>query len=69
MVGKKLRKALDLANKCGIPYVVIVGENELNSGKLAIKEIKTGKEYSAGIKRVLKNLKIKCQKYIYCIKN
>lgn len=52
MADRKLRKALDFANKCGIPYVVIVGENELNSGELMIKEMKTGKEYSADINKL-----------------
>lgn len=45
MADRKLKKSLDFANKQGIPYVVIIGENELESGKLVIKEMKTGDEY------------------------
>lgn len=52
MVSRKLRKSLDFANKCGIPYVVIVGEDELNSGKLTIKEMMTGKECTADINKL-----------------
>ena len=36
---------MDFANKQGILYVVIPGENELKLGKLMLKKMKTGKEY------------------------
>lgn len=45
MTYRRLKKSLDFANKQGIPYVVVIGENELVSGKLLLKEMKTGKEY------------------------
>jgi histidyl-tRNA synthetase len=45
MVDRKLMKSLDFANKQGIPYVVVLGENELESGELMMKEMKTSKEY------------------------
>ena len=44
---ERLKKSLDFANKQGIPYVAIVGENELESAQLMLKEMKTGIEYKA----------------------
>ena len=45
MADRRLKKSLDFANKQGIPYVAIVGENELESAQLMLKEMKTGIEY------------------------
>jgi len=45
MADRRLKKSLDFANKQGIPYVIVLGENELESGELMLKEMKTGKEY------------------------
>ncbi len=49
MTGRRLKKSLDFANKQGIPYVVILGENELESGELMLKEMMSGKEYKVRI--------------------
>ncbi|AOT69614.1 histidine--tRNA ligase [Geosporobacter ferrireducens] len=40
----KLKKSLDYANKQGIPYVVILGEDELNKGCVKIKDMSSGVE-------------------------
>jgi len=40
MMGRKLKKALDYANKENIPYVIILGENELKSGIIILKDMK-----------------------------
>jgi len=45
MADRRLKKSLDFANKQGIPYVVVIGENELESGELLLKEMKIGNEY------------------------
>lgn len=42
MTDRKLKKSLDYANKMGIPYVIIIGENELNLGKVKIKDMNKG---------------------------
>lgn len=44
MTDRKLKKSLDYANKLMIPYVVILGENELESGKVRIKDMIKGSE-------------------------
>ena len=39
MMNRKLKKSLDFANKEKIPYVVIVGEDELNNNQISIKNM------------------------------
>ena len=52
MTYRRLKKSLDYANKQGIPYVVVIGENELESGEFLLKEMKTGKEYKVCIDKL-----------------
>lgn len=48
MNGRKLKKCLDYANKTNIPYVIILGEDEIKNGSFFIKDMnnKTQKEVS-----------------------
>lgn len=39
MMNRKLKKSLDFSNKENIPYVIIVGENELINNKVIIKDM------------------------------
>ncbi len=39
MQNKKLKKSLDYANRENIPYVIILGEDELSKGKIIIKSM------------------------------
>lgn len=39
MQNKKLKKSLDFANRENIPYVIILGEDELSNGKIVIKNM------------------------------
>ena len=49
IMGRKLRKALDYANSRGFKKVVIVGEKELNEGKVTLKDMITGEQKLVGI--------------------
>jgi histidyl-tRNA synthetase len=40
----KLKKQLDYANRKKIPYVVLVGENEMKENRLTLKDMQTGKQ-------------------------
>jgi len=40
----KLKKQLDYANRKKIPFVVLVGENEMKDGRLTMKDMKTGEQ-------------------------
>jgi len=44
LLEKGVRKSLDYANKAGIPYVMIIGEKEMNEKKVNLKNMLTGKE-------------------------
>ncbi|ACX73153.1 histidyl-tRNA synthetase [Methanocaldococcus vulcanius M7] len=44
IMGRKLRKALDYANSKGFKKVIIVGEKELNEGKITLKDMITGEQ-------------------------
>lgn len=39
MNGRKLKKCLDYANKMNIPYVIILGEDEIKNGSFFIKDM------------------------------
>ena len=52
----KLKKQLDYANNKGITWVAIVGENEMNSGQIALKNMGGGEQIAtdaAGIQSIL----------------
>ncbi len=42
--GKRIKKILNRANKLRIPYVTVVGEDELKAGKVNVKDMATGLE-------------------------
>lgn len=44
LLGKSISKNLDYANSYEIPYVVIAGKQELESGKVKLKDMKSGEE-------------------------
>ena len=46
---KKLKAKLKYADKLKIPYVIIVGEDEINSGVVSVKNMATGEEKEANI--------------------
>ena len=49
----KLKKQLDYANKKKIPYVVVIGEDEMKSGKLSFRNMKTGDQQSLTLDEIL----------------
>ena len=44
MTGRRVKRALDYANKSDIPYVIIIGENELKENKFKVKNMLDGVE-------------------------
>ena len=52
MNNKKLKKALDFANKENIPYVIIIGEDEINNNKLNIKDMVNSKTIEISIDEI-----------------
>ena len=42
--NKKLKAKMKYADKLQIPYVIVVGEDEIETGKVKIKNMETGEE-------------------------
>ena len=49
---KKLKAKMKYADKLEIPYVIVVGEDEINSGIVKIKNMKTGEEKETSIQNI-----------------
>jgi histidyl-tRNA synthetase len=52
----KLRKQFAYADKKGIPYVVLIGENELATGMVSVKDMKTGEQFSTTFESLMRRL-------------
>ncbi|HEY2915121.1 MAG TPA: histidine--tRNA ligase [Candidatus Angelobacter sp.] len=46
--GFKLKKSLEAASKLGVRFALILGENEVNSGQYALKNLSTGEQAGVG---------------------
>lgn len=55
--GGKFGKKLSYANNNGIPYVIIIGEDEVKSGLLSFKNMDTGKQDKLKIEDIILKLK------------
>lgn len=49
----KMKKQFDYANKKNIKYVVIVGESEMNSGEVSVKDMSTGNQETMPFDRLV----------------
>ena len=49
----KLKKQLQYANNNGIPYVIIIGEDEVNSKLYTLKNMKTGSQEKLSIEEII----------------
>lgn len=54
MQDKKLRKSLDYANKENIPYVIVLGEDEVKNNKITIKDMINGKNIEVNLEEIEK---------------
>lgn len=52
MSGRKLNKSLNAANKRRIPYVVVLGQNEINTGRVIIKDMIKGESVAVNITQI-----------------
>jgi histidyl-tRNA synthetase len=53
----KMKKQMTHANRRNIPYVVLVGEEEMNSGIYTLKNMLTGEQHKLNLKELLSTLK------------
>jgi histidyl-tRNA synthetase len=49
----KLKKQMKYADQKQIPYVVLIGENEINSGSLTVKNMQSGEQVSFTIEQLI----------------
>ena len=55
--GFRLKKSLETASKTGARYALIVGENEVNSGQFALKNLGTGEQVAVTRDHISSTLK------------
>ena len=52
LMGRDLRKQLDYANSKGIPYLIVLGPKEIASGKIKLRDMKTGEEKEISLSKI-----------------
>jgi histidyl-tRNA synthetase len=53
----KIKKQLDYGNKKMIPYTIVIGSEEVNSGLLAFKNMNTGDQEKLGLEQIIQKLR------------
>ena len=56
VMGRKFKDQISYANTIGASHVVIVGKNELDAGKVALKDMKTGEQVLVTVEEVFRIL-------------
>ena len=56
VMGRKFKDQMKYANTIGASHVVIVGKDELDAGKVALKDMKTGEQEVVGVDEVVERL-------------
>ena len=51
--NKKIKAKFKYADKLKIPYVIVIGEDEINSGKLTLKNMETGEQEQKAIEEII----------------
>ncbi|MEM9391268.1 MAG: histidine--tRNA ligase [Bacteroidota bacterium] len=52
----KIKKQFNYADKKGIPYVIVIGSDEINSGLLKLKDLNTGEETKGDIESLIQKM-------------
>ena len=50
-----MKKQMNYANKRNIPFVIIVGEQEIENNLFALKNMITGEQQNVNLEQVVKN--------------
>lgn len=54
--GAKMKKQMQYANDKNIPFVIVIGGDEMQSGKLTFKNMQTGEQTQESLEEILKKL-------------
>ena len=49
----KMKKQMEYANRRGIPYVVIIGSEELASGVATVKDMRSGEQHKVNFDEII----------------
>ena len=52
----KVKKQMDYANKRGVPYVILIGSDEMASNLLALKNMETGEQEKLSLDKIVEKL-------------
>jgi histidyl-tRNA synthetase len=63
LMGRKLDKSLEYADKRNIPFVIIVGPKDLKEGFVVLKNMKTGVQERVNISKIIEILEEKVYAY------
>ena len=55
--GKKFKKLMNHADKIKVPKIIIIGEKDLDEGKVTIKDMVSGEQEPVDIDDIIKYLK------------
>lgn len=53
----KIKKQFDYANKKQVPFVVVIGEEEMKSGKLTLKDMASGEQTKLSLEEIIEKIK------------
>ena len=51
-----MKKQMSYANTTGVPYVALVGENEMNSDVITLKDMATGQQMQVTVDELIAKL-------------
>ncbi len=54
--GAKIKKQMQYANDKNIPYVIVIGGDEMQSGKLTFKNMQSGTQENLSVNEILSQL-------------
>lgn len=61
--SKKFKSKITYADKLSIPYVIFIGEDEINNNTISLKELATGNQINSNFDDILNNIKTGILKY------
>lgn len=54
--SSKMKKQMNYADKKGVEFVIMIGENELKSGKISVKQMSTGNQKETTVSEFIKEI-------------
>ena len=54
--SSKMKKQMNYVDKKGVEFVIMIGENELKSGKISVKEMSTGNQKETTVSEFIREI-------------